>query len=587
MAPPLNEVCDSEDEEEILSAVIRNVDHRVATDPSGKGVVLPAELDLKASAENSTASTGELLRQAHLDLMAPTQPAIDVAVPETSTSPEMNRTKRRLSVTDAAPPPSSNRGKLKRIKTSPAVTSRRSSQDQASISPRDEAATSDTIPGDPFPCQMTPGNAIPGDTIPGDTYPPGYSREGQTPVPRAHKKLIQQTPSEHKSSSLTPWSESAVGDSSARGSDHDNSSEPPRSDDHLIGLPKEQYKPRPSRSRSDKVTVELPLDYSTRPEKSTKAKRARTIDHSPLKAGAEPEIGPRLFPKNPILQAPEFEALSPPSAACIRVGLVQIPELSRLDLPQTVSETSLDVRSSSTQAKNAAGKPASGRKRGRPRKNPLPEPIEDDLTLGQLVKTTHSQKGSKGDVQVPGDQHAQKILQALAQKFPAQPAQSPEDAYQGEHMHDQKGGGEVRESSATTKASTAKAKATATKAKTAATKAKTAASKAAAKAQELALTKEDSPDPVREKAEPAQAVSDAKEQKAEAEETDSDEKETKQALEKGESEATKTPAQAIKKPTTARSSPATPSWQNRPIHRVGLSKTQKTQSLLKVFRGPR
>lgn len=631
MAPPLNEVCDSEDEEDILSPVIRNnVDLRVAIDQSGEGAVLPAELDLKASAENSTISTGELLRQAHLDLMAPTQPAIDVTVPIMSVSPDMNRTKRRLSVTDVAPPPSLNGGKLKRIKTSPAVTSRRSSQDaipEVLIHHRDEIATSDTIPGDTFPGQITPGNTIPDDTIPGDTFPPGYLGEMQTPVVPTHRKSTQQTPSEHQSSSLTPWSESAVGNSSARGSSNNNiSSDPPRSDDHLIGLPKEQYKPRPSRSRSEKVTIEVPIDYSTRPEKSTKAKRARTIDHSPLKPGSEPETGPRLFPKNPILQAPEFEALSPPSAGCIQVGLMEVPEFSPLDLPQTISETSPDVRSSSsTQAKNAAGKPA--KKRGRPRKDPLPEPSEDELALGQWSKSTHSQQGSKGDVQVvisprdhtpvfsadsnlplPGDPHALKILQALAQKFPAQPSLSPEklesrsdqiaheEVSQREPKDDQKGKDEIdqeaeakaiattKKSSAATKASTAKSKATATKAKTAATKAKTAASKAAAKAQELALTKEDSPDPAEEK---AGAESEAKKQKVEAEATDSEMKEKEQVLEQKEPEPTKTPAQAVKKPVTARSSPATPSWQNRPIHRVGLSKTQKTQSLLKVFRGPR
>ena len=46
----------------------------------------------------------------------------------------------------------------------------------------------------------------------------------------------------------------------------------PSSDDDLaaMGLPIEQYKPRPSRSRSLKVEMEQPIDYSARPEKAKK-----------------------------------------------------------------------------------------------------------------------------------------------------------------------------------------------------------------------------------------------------------------------------------------------------------------------------
>ncbi|KAI4608975.1 hypothetical protein J4E80_008720 [Alternaria sp. BMP 0032] len=49
------------------------------------------------------------------------------------------------------------------------------------------------------------------------------------------------------------------------------------SDDDLatIGLPKEQYKPRPSRSRSLKVDEEQPIDYSVRPEKAKKVSKRR------------------------------------------------------------------------------------------------------------------------------------------------------------------------------------------------------------------------------------------------------------------------------------------------------------------------
>ncbi|KAI4941545.1 hypothetical protein J4E91_010721 [Alternaria rosae] len=49
------------------------------------------------------------------------------------------------------------------------------------------------------------------------------------------------------------------------------------SDDDLatISLPKEQYKPRPSRSRSLKVEEEQPIDYSVRPEKAKRVSKRR------------------------------------------------------------------------------------------------------------------------------------------------------------------------------------------------------------------------------------------------------------------------------------------------------------------------
>ncbi|KAM3424291.1 hypothetical protein BST61_g11172 [Cercospora zeina] len=52
-------------------------------------------------------------------------------------------------------------------------------------------------------------------------------------------------------------------------------SEPLNSDDRAIGLPKELYKPRPSRRRA--TAVEEPIDYSVIPEKAAK-KRRKTVD---------------------------------------------------------------------------------------------------------------------------------------------------------------------------------------------------------------------------------------------------------------------------------------------------------------------
>lgn len=59
------------------------------------------------------------------------------------------------------------------------------------------------------------------------------------------------------------------------------SSDALNSDDLAIGLPKERYVPRPSRSRSERSTVEEP-DYSMIPEKAAKAKGKRQKTVEPL-----------------------------------------------------------------------------------------------------------------------------------------------------------------------------------------------------------------------------------------------------------------------------------------------------------------
>jgi hypothetical protein len=56
----------------------------------------------------------------------------------------------------------------------------------------------------------------------------------------------------------------------------EESSEPLNSDDIAVGLPKERYKPRPSRRRATETTEE-PIDYSVVPEKAARAKRSKTI----------------------------------------------------------------------------------------------------------------------------------------------------------------------------------------------------------------------------------------------------------------------------------------------------------------------
>jgi hypothetical protein len=65
------------------------------------------------------------------------------------------------------------------------------------------------------------------------------------------------------------------------------------SDDELeyLELPKEQYKPRPSRSRSLKTPLVEPVDYSVRPEKATRrrTRRSKTSDDVVHTAPSTPE----------------------------------------------------------------------------------------------------------------------------------------------------------------------------------------------------------------------------------------------------------------------------------------------------------
>jgi hypothetical protein len=59
----------------------------------------------------------------------------------------------------------------------------------------------------------------------------------------------------------------------------EESSEPLNSDDIAVGLPKERYKPRPSRRRATE-TVEEPIDFGVIPEKAAKSKRSKTVGSS-------------------------------------------------------------------------------------------------------------------------------------------------------------------------------------------------------------------------------------------------------------------------------------------------------------------
>lgn len=391
MPPLLREVLDSEDEEEMSPVKSRNDQ----ADPTlSSGEIVPA-VDLNNTSERGSGSTDEQLRRAHLDLMAPTQDAIDVAVPVSSTSPLLTRTKRRLTGSDDLPPPSSAR-QAKRTKTDvPIVTS-------------SEA----TVPGPTLPDTFY-GT---GDTIAGATIPSMQVLERQTPAKSTRKPS---TPSDDKSVSLTPWTVSAFSSSDQR-KDHSASSgekaSQPRlsaqkpklpSSDHLgsddmaaIGLPKEQYKPRPSRSRSTQIAVE-PIDYSVRPEKKAKVKRNATTG-SPMKpSGSNP------FPENPVLDSPNFEALSPPPETA-KPGIKPDGATDNSTHPEAIPE--MAPPATKAQPKKAAAKKAAAKskpkqygKRGRPKK--VPEVvISDDEDEDELAHdpnpTTADPNAAQVEVQV-------------------------------------------------------------------------------------------------------------------------------------------------------------------------------------------
>ncbi|KAJ9632390.1 hypothetical protein H2203_000795 [Taxawa tesnikishii (nom. ined.)] len=91
----------------------------------------------------------------------------------------------------------------------------------------------------------------------------------------AQKPPPTSTSKRERTQSSQPQMSSSLPGYSAHGS-----SDPLNSDDVAIGLPKERYVPRPSRSRSALVEQE-PIDFSIVPEKAAKIKRAKTLGSQP------------------------------------------------------------------------------------------------------------------------------------------------------------------------------------------------------------------------------------------------------------------------------------------------------------------
>ncbi|KAH0337935.1 hypothetical protein KCU74_g1377, partial [Aureobasidium melanogenum] len=355
MPPRFNEILDSEDEDDLVAVKPPPL---VATTPSGEDA--PVDMDV----DQSTASTEELLRRAQVALMAPTQEDVpvvnfsDLAATSVDTSPSSTNKKRPLLDTDPQPRSS---GKLKRIKI---VTK-----------PQSEGTSADVydVPHIP-PFDGT------SDTIPGPTLPSAAGHDllnpTRTPKPGLRNSSQNQHSSSDQMNSLTPWSGTAIASS-----DKINS-------DDAIGLPKEMYIPRPSRSRSAQVDNSH-IDYALNVEKAAKKSRPkRSITDS-----AEHSTSASIFPEHPIDQAPEFERLSPtPDASHLKNS----PHLAST-VPESVQAPSSAKSSKSAKKPTNTKQPG---KRGRPMKNLIVDE-EDELAQENVTPSTIKTPASaKTEVQV-------------------------------------------------------------------------------------------------------------------------------------------------------------------------------------------
>ncbi|GAB7338866.1 hypothetical protein MBLNU457_5552t1 [Dothideomycetes sp. NU457] len=246
----MRSIQDSEDEDEELSPLKPR--HQAA---------IPTP-EVANSLDRSTDSTDTQLRKAHLALIEPT-PTFNMIVSE---SPAETR-KRRSTATDA---PSSS----KKTKTTKAV---RSQSTQASQQSFNSAGVQDAI-HHAYVLQPT-----------GDTERMGTVEQEQaleealvTKTLHIEPESVSAAQDEHgNQSSPMPWS---AGPSEIRTQSTEQFAQVPRStgpnSDDLIGLPREQYQARASRSRSTQI-ADIHIDWSAVPERVAKKKRRKTADAQP------------------------------------------------------------------------------------------------------------------------------------------------------------------------------------------------------------------------------------------------------------------------------------------------------------------
>ncbi|KAG9953201.1 hypothetical protein KCU85_g1392, partial [Aureobasidium melanogenum] len=356
MPPRSNEILDSEDEDDLVAVKPPPL---VATTPSGEDA--PVDMDV----DQSTASTEELLRRAQVALMAPTQEDVpvvnfsDLAATSVDTSPSSTNKKRPLLDTDPQPRSS---GKLKRIK----IVTKPESEDTSA---------------DVYDVPHIPPFDGTNDTIPGPTLPSAAGHDllnpTRTPKPRLRNSSQNQHSSSDQMNSLTPWSGTAIASSDKISSDD------------AIGLPKEMYIPRPSRSRSAQVDNSH-IDYAQNVEKATKKSRPkRSITDS-----ADHSTSASIFPEHPIDQAPEFERLSPtPDAGHLKNS----PQLAST-VPESVQAPFSSAKSSKSAKKSTNTKQPG--KRGRPRKNVIVDEEDELVEENVTSSTTKTPASAKTEVQV-------------------------------------------------------------------------------------------------------------------------------------------------------------------------------------------
>lgn len=246
----MRSIQDSEDEDEEVSPVKPR--HQAA-------VPIP---EVANSLDKSTDSTDTQLRKAHLALIEPT-PTSNMVVSE---SPAESR-KRRSTATDT--PASTKKTKTAKVA--------RSQSTQASQLSFNSAGVQDAIH---YAYVLQPT---------GDTERMGTVEQEQAvkealvakamgiepePVAAAQDELGNQ-------SSPMPWS---AGPSEIRTQSTEQAAQVPRStgpnSDDLIGLPREQYQARASRSRSTQI-ADVHIDWHAVPEKVAKKKRRKTADCPP------------------------------------------------------------------------------------------------------------------------------------------------------------------------------------------------------------------------------------------------------------------------------------------------------------------
>lgn len=153
------------------------------------------------------------------------------------------------------------------------------------------------------------------------------------------------------------------------------------SDDAAIGLPKDQYQPRPSESRSGRNNEELfvPADYSKRPEavakKKRKFQRRKTTAFQELIPKDEDDDEDEDFVKQPSLEIPKRKALK----------VLEDSEEDKLDTTKNEDDTHLKPTVEHVPAAKAQG---AKKQRGRPKKE-VNEPSKNITVTEKHVDPDH------------------------------------------------------------------------------------------------------------------------------------------------------------------------------------------------------